>query len=66
MSIVVRTLKDGTVVHDVREYASFTIDEKRNRKTVTCRSMDRWYLSLAPTSRDTYRRELGKRLRRAP
>lgn len=99
MSITPRTLKDGTVVYDVREYVGFTIDGKRDREMTTCRSMpeakreqarmiamrdarrnrsgrctfgqyvDRWYwpstASLAPTSRDTYRREIDKRLRPA-
>lgn len=99
MSITERTLKDGTVVYVVREYVGFTLDGKRDREKVTCRSLqdakreqarmvamrdarrnrsgrctfgqyvDRWYWpstsSLAPTSRDTYRRELDKRLRPA-
>lgn len=99
MSITQRTLKDGTVVYDVREYVGFTLDGKRDRECVTCRTekeaereqarmiamrdarrnrsgrctfgqyVDRWYwpstASLAPTSRDTYRREIDKRLRPA-
>lgn len=99
MSIIERTLKDGTTVYDVREYVGFTIDGKRDREQTTCRTLneakreqarmiamrdarrnrsgrctfgqyvDRWYWpstsSLAPTSRDTYRREIDKRLRPA-
>lgn len=97
MSITPRTLKDGSTVYVVREYVGFTLDGKRDRETITCRTIreakneqarmiamrdarrnksgrctfsayvDRWYwpstASLAPTSRDTYKREIEKRLR---
>lgn len=99
MSITSRTLKDGSIVYDVREYVGFTLDGERDRECATCRTrketereqarmiamrdarrnrsgrctfgqyVDRWYWpstsSLAPTSRDTYRREIDKRLRPA-
>ena len=38
MSIKKRTLRDGTTVWDVCEYTGFTLDGKRDRKTVTCYS----------------------------
>lgn len=99
MSITQRTLKDGSTVYVVREYVGFTIDGKRDREKITCKSLkdakieqarmvamrdarrnrsgrctfsdyvDRWYwpstAALAPTSRDTYRREIDKRLKPA-
>ena len=39
MSISRRRLKDGTTVYDVREYVGFTIDGRRDRKSVTCRTL---------------------------
>lgn len=39
MSISKRRLKDGTTVYDVREYVGFTLDGKRDRKSVTCRTL---------------------------
>ena len=39
MSISKRTLKDGRVVYDVQEYVGFTMDGRRDRKKVTCRTM---------------------------
>ena len=36
MSTSKRRLKDGTTVYDVREYVGFTLDGKRDRKSVTC------------------------------
>jgi hypothetical protein len=36
MSISKRRLSDGTTVYDVREYVGFTLDGKRDRKSVTC------------------------------
>ena len=39
MSISKRTLKSGRVVYDVCEYIGFTIDGRRDRKKVTCRTM---------------------------
>lgn len=39
MSISRRRLKDGTTVYDVREYVGFTLDGKRDRKSVTCRTL---------------------------
>lgn len=39
MSISKRTLKSGKVVYDVQEYVGFTLDGKRDRKKVTCRTM---------------------------
>lgn len=38
MGITARKLADGTTVYDVREYVGFTIDGKRDRKSVTCRT----------------------------
>ncbi|WP_072500332.1 tyrosine-type recombinase/integrase [Olsenella phocaeensis] len=39
MSISKRTLKSGKVVYDVQEYVGFTLDGRRDRKKVTCRTM---------------------------
>lgn len=39
MSISKRKLRDGTTVYDVREYVGFTLDGKRDRKSVTCRTL---------------------------
>ena len=39
MSISRRRLKDGTTVYDVREYVGFTLDGRRDRKSVTCRTL---------------------------
>lgn len=39
MSISKRTLKSGRVVYDVQEYVGFTLDGRRDRKKVTCRTM---------------------------
>lgn len=39
MSISKRKLSDGTTVYDVREYVGFTLDGKRDRKSVTCRTL---------------------------
>jgi hypothetical protein len=39
MSISKRRLRDGTTVYDVREYVGFTLDDKRDRKSVTCRTL---------------------------
>lgn len=39
MSISKRRLKDGTTVYDVREYVGFTLDGKRDRRSVTCRTL---------------------------
>lgn len=39
MSISKRRLSDGTTVYDVREYVGFTLDGKRDRKSVTCRTL---------------------------
>lgn len=39
MSISKRRLRDGTTVYDVREYVGFTLDGKRDRKSVTCRTL---------------------------
>lgn len=38
MSITERVLKDGTKVYDVVEYVGFTVDGRRDRKSVTCRT----------------------------
>ena len=38
MGITKRELADGTVVYDVREYVGFTLDGKRDRKSVTCKT----------------------------
>lgn len=96
MAIKPRSLKDGTIVYDVVEYVGFTLDGKRDRKSVTCYTkaeakveqaklvamrsaqrnrsgrctldqyVERWYWpstsALAATSRDTYRRELDRRI----
>lgn len=39
MSISKRRLADGTTVYDVREYVGFTLDGRRDRKSVTCRTL---------------------------
>ena len=39
MSITRRRLADGTYVYDVREYVGFTLDGRRDRKSVTCRTL---------------------------
>lgn len=96
MAITKRKLSNGEVRYDVTEYVGFTIDGKRDRKCVTCRTLSQarveqarlvamrdamrnrsgrcelahyieqryWpsIASLAPTSRDTYRREIDKRI----
>lgn len=38
MGITKRKLADGTTVYDVREYVGFTVDGKRDRKSITCKT----------------------------
>ena len=62
MSITKRKRKDGTTVYEVREYVGFTLDGKRDRKSVTCRTKRQAELEQAKlvAMRDAKRNRSGR------
>lgn len=62
MSIEKRKLKDGTIVWRVREYTGFTIDGRRDRKTITCRTKKEAEIEQAKivAMRDAMRNRSGR------